>query len=96
MRLTERSAWLHAMLRLTLPSAILFLTPKAHGADVTLGIIGPHEYDLPVDFKPFNVLVQYGDGNAAGHSYNSLGQRKSNGGSHTCGKPVVAAIPGRA
>ena len=83
MRLTERSAWLHAMLRLTIPSAVLFLVPKVYGADVTLGIIGPHEYDLPVDFKPFNVLVQYGDGNAAGHSYNSLGQRKPTGGSHT-------------
>ena len=28
-------------------------------AQVTLDVIGPHEYDLPVDFKPFNVFVQY-------------------------------------
>jgi len=38
---------------------------SAHASDIPLAIIGPHEYDLPVDFKPFNVLVQYGDGNAA-------------------------------
>ena len=56
---------------------------SAQAADIPLAIIGPHEYDLPVDFKPFNVLVQYGDGNAAGLRYNSLGQRKPEGGSHT-------------
>nr|WP_228391899.1 transporter [Gluconobacter aidae] len=55
----------------------------AHASDIPLAIIGPHEYDLPVDFKPFNVLVQYGDGNAAGHSYDSLGNRQPKGGSHT-------------
>ncbi|WP_082789610.1 transporter [Acetobacter malorum] len=55
----------------------------AQAADIPLAIIGPHEYDLPVDFKPFNVLVQYGDGNAAGSTYNSQGARKPQGGSHT-------------
>lgn len=29
-------------------------------AQVTFDVIGPHEYDLPVNFKPFNVFVQYG------------------------------------
>ncbi|TDN57177.1 transporter [Azoarcus indigens] len=28
-------------------------------AQTTFDVIGPHEYDLPVDFKPFNVFVQY-------------------------------------
>lgn len=61
------------------------LTPGlAYAADITLGIIGPHEYDLPVDYKPFNVLVQYGNGNASGNTYNSTGQRvPAHGGSHT-------------
>ncbi|PYD62751.1 hypothetical protein CFR72_10820 [Gluconacetobacter entanii] len=80
---TERSAWPRAMLRYALMSVVIFGARSARAADVTLGIIGPHEYDLPVDFKPFNVLVQYGDGNAAGSSYNSDGQRHANGGSHT-------------
>lgn len=28
-------------------------------AATTFDVIGPHEYELPVDFKPFNVFVQY-------------------------------------
>jgi hypothetical protein len=28
-------------------------------AQTTLDVIGPHEYDLPVNFDPFNVFVQY-------------------------------------
>lgn len=79
----QRSAWPRAMLHLAIMAVMTACAIQARAADVTLGIIGPHEYDLPVDFKPFNVLVQYGDGNAAGSSYNSLGQRHASGGSHT-------------
>ena len=79
----ERSAWPRAMFGCALMSVVMFGMRPARAADVTLGIIGPHEYDLPVDFKPFNVLVQYGDGNSAGNSYNSDGQRHPGGGSHT-------------
>ncbi|WP_051277804.1 transporter [Solimonas flava] len=28
-------------------------------ADTTFDVIGPREYELPVDFQPFNVFVQY-------------------------------------
>lgn len=83
MRLTEKPKRLRSLLRLVIPSMALVYASSARAADITLGIIGPHEYDLPVDFKPFNVLVQYGDGNAAGNSYNSVGQREARGGSHT-------------
>ena len=83
MRLTEKPERLRSLLRLVIPGVVLVYASSAHAADVTLGIIGPHEYDLPVDFKPFNVLVQYGDGNAAGSTYNSLGQHQARGGSHT-------------
>ncbi|WP_245528485.1 transporter [Gluconobacter morbifer] len=58
-------------------------TASLQASDIALAIIGPHEYDLPVDYKPFNVLVQYGDGNAAGNSYDSQGSRQPRGGSHT-------------
>jgi len=36
----------------------LLLAPAAQ-AQTTFDVIGPHEYELPVDFKPFNVFVQY-------------------------------------
>lgn len=29
-------------------------------AQTTFDVIGPHEYELPTGFKPFNVFVQYG------------------------------------
>ncbi|GBR35335.1 hypothetical protein AA3266_2123 [Gluconobacter kondonii NBRC 3266] len=74
-RLGTLTAWL--------PAVALVPGFAAHGADIPLAIIGPHEYDLPVDFKPFNVVVQYGDGNAAGSVYDSGGQRRAHGGSHT-------------
>lgn len=63
--------------------SIVGLTDTVFASDITFGVIGPHEYDLPVDFKPFNVFVQYGDGNAAGSIYNRQGQRQARGGSHT-------------
>ena len=28
-------------------------------AQTTFDVIGPHEYELPVGFEPFNVFVQY-------------------------------------
>ncbi|MDF7673726.1 transporter [Acetobacteraceae bacterium ESL0709] len=57
---------------------------SSQASDITFAVIGPHEYDLPVDFKtPFNVLVQYGDGNAAGEHYNSKGNRHGGNGAHT-------------
>lgn len=81
---TESAFWRRRLAPCVLVSALSFApVVSAEAADVTLGIIGPHEYDLPVDFKPFNVLVQYGDGNAAGNYYNSGGQRTPGQGSHT-------------
>lgn len=57
---------------------------SADAADITLDVIGPHEYELPIDFnKPWDIAVQYLNGNGAGSTYNGLGQRKATGGSHT-------------
>ncbi|WP_408870825.1 transporter [Gluconacetobacter takamatsuzukensis] len=58
-------------------------TQSARSSDITFAVIGPHEYDLPVNFDPFNVLVQYGDGNAAGNAYDGSGNRVPKDGSHT-------------
>lgn len=81
-----RTIWSGGCLRalsILLPASSLLPAVAANAADIPLAIIGPHEYDLPVDFKPFNVLVQYGDGNAAGNTYDSGGRRQPTGGSHT-------------
>ncbi|MCQ9155985.1 transporter [Acidomonas methanolica] len=79
----------HGYLRRTGPlclaiAALCFgYSPSAQAENITFAVIGPHEYDLPVDFKPFNALVQYGDGNAAGSTYDGQGRRQPTGGSHT-------------
>lgn len=35
------------------------LAPGLASAQVTFDVIGPHEYDLPVNYQPWNVFVQY-------------------------------------
>jgi len=42
-----------------LGTALLSLCASGPAAAITFDVIGPGEYDLPVDFKPFNVFVQY-------------------------------------
>lgn len=63
--------------------AALAIVSPARAADITFAIIGPHEYKFPVNFKPYNVFVQYGDGNAAGHTYDGGGTAQPTGGSHS-------------
>ena len=53
--------------------APLTASPPAKASDITFGVIGPQEYNLPVNFQPFNVFVQYGE-------YNSQAQAWSPGG----------------
>jgi hypothetical protein len=38
--------------------ALSFVSQRA-AAQVTFDVIGPHEYDLPVNYQPWNVFVQY-------------------------------------
>lgn len=40
-------------------AAVLFACAGAAQAQTTFDVIGPHEYELPVGFDPFNVFVQY-------------------------------------
>ncbi|MFC4819262.1 transporter [Dokdonella ginsengisoli] len=35
------------------------IAPRTAPAQVTFDVIGPHEYDLPVGYEPWNVFVQY-------------------------------------
>lgn len=46
-------------------------------AQVTLDVIGPHEYDLPVGFKPFNVFVQYATFQDGRKAWDGSGDRRS-------------------
>jgi len=41
--------------------------------DITFAVIGPHEYDLPVNFQPFNVFVQYGEFQSSSQEFDSNG-----------------------
>jgi len=42
-------------------------------SDITFAVIGPHEYDLPVNFKDFNVFVQYGEYNDQNTAWDAQG-----------------------
>jgi len=44
-------------------------------AATTFDVIGPHEYELPVDFKPFNVFVQYAYVQKDNKKFDSNGNR---------------------
>lgn len=69
-----------APVRRLLPVATL-LAAIGHGApaaaQVTLDVIGPHEYELPVGFQPFNVLVQYATFQRADRLWDSGGDRRA-------------------
>jgi len=65
----QRQGW-----RLLLPLAA-FGWHGAASAQIALDVIGPHEYDLPVDFEPFNAFVQYSRVSDSGHVWNTDGDR---------------------
>ncbi|MDE2371533.1 MAG: transporter [Burkholderiales bacterium] len=44
-------------------------------AQVTRGFIAAHEYALPVDFKPFNIFVQYGTEQHGEKTWNGNGDK---------------------
>lgn len=43
-----------------LAAGCALLAAEPARAQIVFDVIGPHEYDLPVNFDPFNVFVQYG------------------------------------
>lgn len=46
------------LVRTAIAAALCATGLSAH-AQISRGFIGPHEYALPVGFKPFNIVVQY-------------------------------------
>ncbi|MFC4311944.1 transporter [Steroidobacter flavus] len=68
-----------ALLRL---SFVSLLGVGAHAqAQTTFDVIGPREYELPVDFEPFNVFVQYATVQDNARAYNDDGDRVAGSGS---------------
>ncbi|MDI9847463.1 transporter [Rhodoblastus sp. 17X3] len=52
----------------------LCATTNAIASDITFAVIGPQEYNLPVNFKdPFNVFVQYGEFNSTNQAWSPSG-----------------------
>lgn len=73
----------HAVKVLMALCAVLVSAAPAYASDITFAVIGPHEYALPVNFKPFNVFVQYGEFNSDGSAYDSHGNEVKGPGTHT-------------
>lgn len=75
-----------AKLRLALCSTVLALLAAASApaqAQTTFDVIGPHEYELPVGFKPFNVFVQYAFVQRNTETFDSQGDRVKGSGATT-------------
>lgn len=57
--------------------------PLARAAGIPSAIIGPHEYDLPLNFAPINEFVEYGYWNNDNAAYNDAGFRVPGPGTDT-------------
>ena len=55
----------------------------ASGSDITFGVIGPHQYDLPISDKPLNLVAQYGYWNHNSGRFDSLGHKQAGTGTDT-------------
>ncbi len=49
----------------------------ASGSEITFGVIGPHQYDLPISDKPLTLLAQYGYWNHNNKRFDSLGHKQA-------------------
>ena len=62
-------------IRLTATALTLACLALPAAAQTTFDVIGPHEYELPVDFEPFNVFVQYAYVQRNNKAYDSDGDK---------------------
>lgn len=58
---------------LVLAAAAWLPAATASAENITFAIIGPHEYELPVNFKDFDAFVQYGFSNFTDQSFTAHG-----------------------
>src|ERR1700712_5654458 len=45
----------------------------ALASNITFSVIAPHEYELPVDYTPFFIAIQYGQQDSAQRAFNGSG-----------------------
>lgn len=63
------------ILKVVLTAGLVCVTLPAMAIDDGRDIIGPHEYDLPTNFEPFDIFVQYFDFNNGGNTWDSAGNK---------------------
>ncbi len=71
----QRGAWMTKWIGRGLATALLASAPlvTASAENVTFAVIGPHEYELPVNFKDFDAFVQYSFANPTNQAYGANG-----------------------
>ncbi len=67
MDMKKLAAMALGLLGLALPQA------PARAADITFAVIGPREYELPVNYKDFFAFVQYGQFNSSSQYFDARG-----------------------
>ena len=77
---SERHKGLKAAIYALVAAGFLCLGSTAQ-AQTTFDVIGPKEYDLPVDFDPFNVFVQYAYIQDNAHVWDANGNKVAGDGS---------------
>lgn len=80
--MTELKTSLHRLGALcAVTVAAVALARPAAASDVTFAVIGPHEYELPVNYDQFNAIVQYGEINSNDRVWGTQGhEQPGNGG----------------
>ncbi|WP_085316845.1 transporter [Derxia lacustris] len=78
----NRTPFKRAALAAACVSGLAAFAPQAF-AQTTFDVIGPHEYELPVGFKPFNVFVQYGYVQDNKRVYDDKGDKVDGSGAQT-------------
>ncbi|WP_158807015.1 transporter [Beijerinckia sp. L45] len=49
------------------------MAQQAFASNITFSVIAPHEYELPVDYTPFFIAIQYGQQDSAQRAFNGSG-----------------------
>jgi hypothetical protein len=63
--------------------AVLALHSSANASGITLNVIEPHEYALPVNYESFNAVVQYGYVQDDHKAFDNSGDRVAGPGTYT-------------
>jgi len=70
-----RSAFRFAVLSALAAATLVMASPAARADGITFSISGPHEWDFPIDYKPFGAFVQYGFYSDRSSTFNDSGDK---------------------